>query len=107
MPIDGVTADGKGKVIKDKGLARKAQEDGDGKRILIVDQELCKPGMEAYVFLSKIAKQCNKECIAVVNKRISIYEEACLACLTRAKNCPGGAVQHMGHNYIRQNYHRS
>ena len=102
----------KGKATK--GLERK----GDGssaekKRMLILDQNKCKPGSEAFVFLQRIASQCRLECILVQRQgqpgfpkqevdekgepmpkmRIVISEEACAACLTRAKKCPGNCVK--------------
>mmetsp|Transcript_56591 Transcript_56591/g.148534 ORF Transcript_56591/g.148534 Transcript_56591/m.148534 type:complete len:690 (-) Transcript_56591:644-2713(-) len=79
-----------------KGLARKA--DGllgeGGKRMLLLDPERCKPNMPAHQYLSKYARMCGGECITVQpDKSIKILEEACAACLNRAKHCPGDAVR--------------
>lgn len=83
-----------------KGLDRKQDEDGaqkEGARILILDQEKCKPQMPAYDFLARLARNCatGKECIQVdtLTKRVKILEDACLACLNRAKHCPDDAVK--------------
>ena len=80
-----------------KGLQRKAEEDGgqrEGARMLLLDQEKCKPNMPAYEFLSKHAGKCSQgECIQVKDNQIIILETACLACLNRAKHCPGDAVR--------------
>lgn len=78
------------------GLARKA--DGllgeGGKRMLLLDPEKCKPNMPAFQYLSKYARMCGGECITVVNgNSIKILEDACAACLNRAKHCPGDAVR--------------
>jgi len=83
-----------------KGLARKADEDvgqTEGTRMLILDQEKCKPQMPAYDFLARLAGKCaiGKECIVVDTKaqQIKILDSVCLACLNRAKHCPGDAVK--------------
>jgi NAD-dependent dihydropyrimidine dehydrogenase PreA subunit len=78
-----------------KGLDRKAAAAGtEGKRMLILDQEKCKPMMPAHDFLKRIAKSCGRDCITMdQNKKIQILEDACLACLNRAKQCPGDAVK--------------
>jgi len=80
-----------------KGLARKQDESGPGKRMLLLDQEKCKPGMAAHDFLKRISKcPSGQECITVGGPPafpISIMEDSCLACLNRAKRCPGGALR--------------
>ena len=76
-----------------KGLARKATGDSAVKRILILDQEKCKPNMPAFTFLQKYARSCGGECITVVGNQCKILEDSCAACLTRAKHCPGDAVR--------------
>ena len=77
-----------------KGLSRKADESsGQQKRMLLLDQEKCKPNMPAFTFLQKYARSCGKECITVQGNECKILEEACLACLNRAKHCPGDAVR--------------
>ena len=82
-------------VMATKGLDRKASAAGaEGKRMLILDQEKCKPMMPAHDFLKRIMKSCNRDCITMdQNKKIQILEDACLACLNRAKQCPGDAVK--------------
>ena len=62
------------------------------RRILILDPEKCKPNSAAYAFLKQYAGKCGKTCIEVQGKLVRISEDLCMACLTRAKHCPGGAV---------------
>ena len=76
-----------------KGLARKAEEATEGKRMLLLDQEKCKPNMPAFTYLQKHAGKCGGECIQVKDNRCIILEDACMACLNRAKHCPGDAVK--------------
>ena len=82
-------------VMANKGLDRKAAAIGvEGKRMLILDQEKCKPMMPAHDFLKRIARSCGRDCITLTDgKKIQILEDACLACLNRAKQCPGDAVK--------------
>ena len=61
--------------------------------MLILDQEKCKPNMPAHTYLKKYAGMCGGECIQVNNDVCVILESACLACLNRAKHCPGDAVK--------------
>lgn len=81
--------------ISSRGLARKAEDDsGHDKRMLILDQEKCKPNMPAHQYLSKFARGCGSECITIdKDKKITILETACMQCLNRAKHCPGEAVK--------------
>jgi len=79
-----------------KGLDRKADEAGgqkEGSRMLLLDPEKCKPNMPAYTYLQKYAGMCGGECIQVKGNQCIILETACLACLNRAKHCPGDAVR--------------
>ena len=81
-----------------KGLTRKADVDvgqTEGTRMLILDPEKCKPQMPAFDFLARLAGKCGKECIQVDTKAgtCRILESCCLACLNRAKHCPGEAVR--------------
>jgi len=77
-----------------KGLTRKAEGDKPARRVVILDQEKCKPNMLAHQYLSKYARSCGGECISVdAQKKITILETACMACLNRAKHCPGDAVR--------------
>jgi len=61
--------------------------------MLLLDQEKVKPNMPAFEFLQKHAGKCGKECIQVKDSKVTILESACLACLNRAKHCPGDAVR--------------
>jgi hypothetical protein len=72
--------------MANKGLDRKAAAVGvEGKRMLILDQEKCKPMMPAHDFLKRIARSCGRDCITIdESKKIQILEDACLACLNRA-----------------------
>ena len=81
-----------------KGLDRKAAahtHEGTQRRMLILDPEKCKPDMPAYAYLCKIQNMCDKECIVVdrKEKKCKINEDACLACLNRAKKTPDDAVR--------------
>ena len=83
--------------MSNKGLSRKADAEGgqkEGSRMLILDQEKCKPNMPAHSYLKKHAGACGKECIHFTSANVAvIIEAACLACLNRAKHCPGDAVK--------------
>jgi len=74
------------------GIARK-QGSAAPKRIAILDQELCKPKTPAYDYLRKVSKQCPQDCIRLEGDRLKISEEACGACLMRAKRCPDDVVK--------------
>eukprot|EP00501_MAST-03F_sp_TOSAG23-6_P001546 GSMAST32.ASY1.ANO1.1610.1 assembled CDS len=74
-------------------LRRNQKGKVEKKRIAILDQDLCKPHSRAFDYLRKAARSCPAECITVKKKRIVIIEEACGACLMRAKRCPDGAVK--------------
>ena len=75
------------------GVERKQKVDGAvEKRIVILDPAKCKPNTAAYKYLQKYAGACGKECIVVQGKTVKIWEEACAACIARAKKTPGGAV---------------
>ena len=76
-----------------KGVQRKQNADGAvERRIVILDHMKCKPNTAAYKYLQKYAGACGKECIVVQGKRVFIWEEACAACIMRAKKCPDNAV---------------
>lgn len=65
---------------KKRGLLRKgggggSGENGNGltdqlmrKRIIVLDQDRCKPGSEAYEYLSRASRQCPKDCIKVQSR---------------------------------------
>ena len=71
---------------------RKAKH-GKPKRIAILDPERCKPKSAAFDYLCKASRACDKDCIQVKRKKVTIIEEACTACLMRAKRCPDDAVK--------------
>lgn len=83
-----------------KGVSRKQSENGEvEKRIVVLDQSKCKPTSEAFKYLKRHAGGCGKPCIQVNPgdsgrpPTIIIWENACGACITRAKKCPDDAVQ--------------
>lgn len=61
-------------------------------RIVLIDPEKCKSNSAAYAYLKKYAKTCGKDCISVSKKLITVSERACATCVSRCKQCPGGAV---------------
>jgi len=65
------------------------------KRMVILDQSKCKPTMPAYEYLKRHVMGCGKECISHdrATKTIKIWDQACLACLNRAKHCPDNATK--------------
>ena len=66
---------------------------GEPKRIAILNPARCKPKSPAYDYLKKVARACGKDCIQVNGKKIKISEDACSACIMRAKRCPDNAVR--------------
>jgi len=84
-----------GATKKTKGVERK-QSNGQERRIVILDQEKCKPKSAAFVYLQKHAGGCGNACIEVVRgadrPRVQISEDACAACMLRASHCPDAAV---------------
>ena len=64
-------------------------------RVVLLDQDKCKPNLPAFDYLRKNSNMCPQACISVVAEgtRIQISEEACPACLNRAKRCPNDAVR--------------
>ena len=74
--------------------ARKRKDKvGEPKRIAILDPDKCKPKSPAYDYLKKVSNTCGKDCIQVHGKKIKISEDACAACIMRAKRCPDNAVR--------------
>jgi len=73
----------------------KKQAELTERRMVILDPAKCKPNMPAWSYFKKHQRGCGKECITVDNatKTIKIYENACAACLNRAKRCPGDAAK--------------
>jgi ATP-binding cassette subfamily E protein 1 len=71
------------------------QERGE-KRCVIVDQTKCKPNMPAFEYFKRHARACGKDCISVVKvptPKVTIWKDACAACLNRAKRCPDNAAR--------------
>ena len=62
-------------------------------RIVVLDDERCKPNMPAFDYLTKYAGMCGGECIQFTDEKWKILETACPVCFTRAKLCPGDAVK--------------
>ena len=62
-------------------------------RIVVLDDERCKPNMPAFDYLQKYAGSCGGECIQYTDGKWKILETACPVCFTRAKLCPGDAVK--------------
>ena len=62
-------------------------------RIVVLDDERCKPNMPAFDYLTKYAGMCGGECIQFTDNKWKILESACPVCFTRAKLCPGDAVK--------------
>lgn len=61
-------------------------------RIVVIDQNKCKPNSEAFRYLKRHAGGCGKSCIQVQKKIVVVAETACSVCLNRCKQCPGDAV---------------
>lgn len=104
-----------------KGVGNKLVDQLQRKRIVVLDQDRCKPGSEPFEFLSRASRLCNKDCIKVQTRaeimlemglsksnvksgerqeepqipagRIVISEDACAQCLVRSKKCPNDAVK--------------
>jgi len=73
------------------GLDRKASELGEARRMLIIDHAKCKPGMAAHDYLKRLCGRCavGRECVQMNEKKeIQIVEDACMACLNKAKQAP-------------------
>jgi len=62
------------------------------KRIVVIDNDKCKPNSAAFAYLKRYAKGCGKECIRVTKKLVIVSEAACATCVSRCKQCPGEAV---------------
>jgi len=64
------------------------------RRIIVIDNDKCKPNSAAFAFLKRYAKTCScgKECISVSKKQVVVSEDACPTCVSRCKQCPGEAV---------------
>jgi len=60
-----------------------------------LDPAKCKPNMPAWSYFQKYAGGCGKQCIQVIRQppKITIWKDACAACLNRAKRCPDNAAK--------------
>jgi ABC-type Mn2+/Zn2+ transport system ATPase subunit len=74
-------------------LSRKDKGTAVEKRIVLLNQERCKPKSPAWNFLRRHAGKCGKECIFITGKKFTISEELCGACLITVKKCPGDACK--------------
>ncbi|CAD7963874.1 unnamed protein product [Amoebophrya sp. A120] len=70
------------------------------RHMVLLDYAKLKPNMPAFQYLKRIAGNCGKDCIAPNHdpatkalKPILVHEDACAACITRAKKCPDDAVK--------------
>ena len=67
-------------------------------RLVVIDQEKCKPNSAAFAHLKRHAGGCGKDCIHIERNKndnkeaVVVSETACLVCINRCKQCPGGAV---------------
>lgn len=63
--------------------------------MVILDPAKCKPNMPAWTYFLKYAGGCGKQCITVdkVPPKVTIWPNACAACLNRAKRCPDNAAK--------------
>ena len=61
-------------------------------RIVVLDPDKCRPNSAAFAYLKRYAKGCGKDCISATKKTITILEMACPTCVSRCKQCPGGAI---------------
>jgi ATP-binding cassette subfamily E protein 1 len=71
-----------------------AEEQGE-KKMVILDPQKCKPNMPAWSYFKRNAGLCGKQCISLANNppKITIWKDACAACLNRAKRCPDNAAK--------------
>jgi len=71
-----------------------AEEQGE-KKMVILDPAKCKPNMPAWSYFKRNAGLCGKQCISLANNppKITIWKDACAACLNRAKRCPDNAAK--------------
>jgi len=66
-------------------------------KMVILDPLKCKPNMPAWSYFKKHQRECGKDCITVTKEggkaEIKIWDNACAACLNRAKRCPDNAAK--------------
>jgi len=63
------------------------------KKMIIIDQEKCKPKTPVFDYLVAKSKICNKECIIVNNNKINISDNCCMMCFNLTKRAPGDAIK--------------
>jgi len=66
------------------------------RKMVIIDQTKCKENMPAYQYFKRHARACGKDCISVTKgppPKVTIWKDACAACLNRAKRCPDDAAK--------------
>jgi ATP-binding cassette subfamily E protein 1 len=72
--------------------AKKNVDEINERRMVILDHQKLKPNMPAWTYFKKHQRECGKECITVIDKpgqkEVKIWDEACAACLNRAKRAP-------------------
>ena len=84
---------------KNKNLDRKTKDQPD-RRIVILDQEKCKPKSPAWSYLKRQCGACGKECISLQEKTIVILETVCppdlvfrtLRCGTHCRPVPVASI---------------
>lgn len=62
------------------------------KRVVVIDQDKCKPNSAAFAYFKRYANKCDKPCIKVFKKKVVVEEWSCPACINRCKQAPGDAV---------------
>jgi len=77
--------------------AAKEEDRLSQQRTVILDPAKCKPNFPAWTYFKKHQRECGKDCITVTSvagkHEIKIWDNACLACLNRAKRCPDNAAK--------------
>jgi len=72
-----------------------SEEQGE-RKMVIIDQTKCKENMPAFAYFKRHARACGKDCISVQKHptpKVTIWKDACAACLNRAKRCPDNAAK--------------
>lgn len=85
------------KIATGKNRTERKQCNATERRVVILDQDKCKPKSAAFSYLRKHAGGCGKDCIHLAGTAeapvIAISELACAACILRASKCPNNAVR--------------
>ena len=63
------------------------------KRIIVINNEKCKPKTPAFDYLVSKSRICGHNCIECKYDRIVISDDACMICFNIAKRTPGDAVK--------------